>query len=189
MFSSKVLSSMQRIPDLDAPCGRRLKYRNLIECGNTWAERAAGGSPIDNVPRQAATYAALCALCENVLDPLADALGSPVLTYGFASPALTALIGKRIAPRLDQHASCEVRRDGSLICSRGGASVDLVVPGRTATEVARWLATHTKFDRIYLYGDGRPLHISHGPETSRLVYEMVSSASGRPIPRRIRLGS
>jgi hypothetical protein len=178
---------MQSTLDLDELCGRRLKYRNLVECGNTWTARAAGGAPIDNVPRQAATFAALRALCEDVLDPLADALGAPMLTYGFAGSALAALISSGIAPRLDQHASCELRQDGSMICDRGGAAVDLVIPGRTATEVARWIATRTHFDRIYLYGDDRPLHVSHGPEASGLIYEVGKSASGRRMPRRIKL--
>ncbi len=174
-------------PDLDATCGRRLRYRDLIECGTTWHGRAAREAPIDNVPRRAATYAALRALCEEVLDPLAEALGAPVLTYGFAGPALTRVIARGIAPRHDQHAACEVRRDGSLICSRSGAAVDLVIPGRAATEVARWIATHTRFDRIYLYGDDRPLHVSHGPEASRLIYEIGKAASDRRVPRRLKL--
>ncbi len=174
-------------PDLDARCGWRLTYRDLIECGTTWIERAARGAPIDNVPSRAATYAALRALCDDVLDPLAETLGAPVLTYGFAGPSLTALIARGIAPRLDQHASCEVRQDGSMICNRSGAAVDLVIPGRTATEVARWIAMHTSFDRIYLYGDDRPLHVSHGPEASRLIYEIGKTASGRRVPRQIKL--
>ncbi len=178
---------MPRTPDLDARCGRRLTYRDLIECGTTWIECAARGAAVDNVPRRAATYAALRALCDAVLDPLAEALGAPVLTYGFAGPSLTALIARGIAPRLDQHASCETRRDGTMICHRRGAAVDLVIPGRPATEVARWIATHASFDRIYLYGDDRPLHVSHGPEGSRLIYEIGKTASGRRVPRRFKL--
>jgi hypothetical protein len=177
-----------KIPDLNSLCGRRLTYRNLVECGNTWIKRATGGSPIDNVPKQVATYAALFALCGDLLDPLADALGPPVLTYGFASSALTAMIAKGIAPRLDQHASHEVQRGGSLICQRGGAAVDLIIPGRKATEVARWIVSNTNFDRIYLYDDDRPLHVSHGPETSRLVYQVSLTKSGRRMPRQLKLG-
>ncbi len=74
-----------------------------------------------------------------------------------------------------------------MICDRGGAAVDLFIPGLTATAVARWLATSTHFDRIYLYGDDKPLHVSYGPDTSGLTYDIGSSASGRRMPRRIKL--
>jgi len=179
---------MNVLVDLDAACGRHLKYRDLVECGNTWIEHATRDAPIDNVPREAATFTALTVLCEAILDPLADALGVPVLTYGFASARLTARIPRGIAPRLDQHAAYERRGDGSLVCDRGGAAVDLFVPGQSAGAVARWLARNTPFDRIYVYGDDRPLHVSHGPEAAGLVFEVIRSESGRRYPRRLQFG-
>jgi len=179
---------MDVLVNLDAACGRRLKYRDLVECGNTWIEHATHRAPIDNVPREGATFAALAALCEAILDPVADTLGIPVLTYGFASARLTSRIPKGIAPRLDQHAAYERRGDGSLVCDRGGAAVDFFVPGHGAMAVARWLVANTPFDRIYVYGDDRPLHVSHGPRSSGLVFEVIRSASGRRYPRRLQLG-
>ena len=176
---------MNTLVDLDAACGRRLKYRDLVECGNTWRERAESGEPIDNVPRQPETFAALRALCEAIIDPLADALGPPVLTYGFASPRLTKNIRHGIAPRLDQHVACEMNEDGALLCSRRGAAVDLLVPGIGAIDVARWITINTPFDRLYVYGDNRPIHVSHGPERAGAVFEIIRS-NGRSVPRPLR---
>jgi hypothetical protein len=102
------------------------------------------------------------------------------------APRLTKLIPARIAPRLDQHAACEVNNRGQTICRRLGAAVDLSVPGITALEIGRWIASNTSFDRIYLYGDDRPLHVSHGPENSRVVVAMLARASGRRTPRVLR---
>ncbi len=172
--------------DLDEPCGRYLRYRDLIWCGKTWAESEQRGAAIDNLPREAASVAALAALALAVLDPLAEEFGPPTLTYGFASRRLTTKIAARIAPSLDQHAACELRPSGGLVCPRQGAAVDLVIPGRTATEVARWIASHTPFDRIYIYGDDRPLHVSHGPEDTRMIVQMMTGPSGRLVPRRLR---
>jgi hypothetical protein len=170
------------IVDLDAACGRYLTYRDLIECGNTWRARAASGTPIDNLPRAAASVAALRDLCVAVIDPLVDQFGPVIVTYGFASARLVAKVPGRIAPRLDQHASCEIDSTGRLVCPRRGAAVDLFVKGHPATEVARWIAAHTPYDRLYLYGDERPIHVSYGPEANCVAFEKV----GR-VPRRIRL--
>lgn len=174
---------MSAIVDLDAPCGRHLTYRDLIECGKTWHTAAAAGTPIDNLPKQEATREALRVLCEAVLDPLADHFGPLALTYGLACPALTRRIPARIAPELDQHASCELNRAGKLICPRRGAAVDLVVPGTTASTVARWIHANTPFDRLYLFGDDLPLHVSHGPDATRTIVSMIRGPSGRLIPR------
>lgn len=178
---------MTVIVDLDAPCGRHLKYRDLIECGNTWRDHVSAGTPIDNLPREAASLAALRALCEAVLDPLIDHFGPVTLTYGFASSRLTRKIGRRIAPKLDQHAACEIGRTGGLVCPRQGAAVDLVVPGQPAMEVARWIAHEAPFDRLYLFDEEGPLHVSHGPEQSRVIFTMQRGPSGRRFPRRLHL--
>lgn len=146
----------------------------------------ARGQPVDNAPRASASFDALRSLCEAVLDPLWDALGQPILTYGFAGPRLNKLIAGRIAPKLDQHAACEVNALGQPICGRLGASVDLYLPGMNTSEVGRWIASSTSFDRLYFYGDDRPLHVSHGPQNSRVVVEMVARASGRRTPRILR---
>lgn len=171
--------------ELDEPCGRHWTYRDLLHVGKTWRDHAARGKPIDNLPREAATVAALSALAANVLDALAAEFGSVEITYGFASLELTRHIKAGIAPALDQHAAYELRPDGRQVCGRGGAAVDLVVPGRRSTEVARWIHANLPFDRMYVYGDERPLHVSHGPTMTRAVVVMVAGPSGRRVPRRV----
>lgn len=173
------------IPDLDASCGRYLKYRDLIECGNTWW-KSAGEGALDNRPREAASVVALEALCSQVIDPVIETFGPVSLTYGFASAQLTSKIRGRIAPRLDQHAACETRSDGELVCKRRGAAVDFQVPAHSMEQVARWIAANTAFDRIYFYGDDRPLHVSYGPDQSRAVVALVTGPSGRLLPRALR---
>ena len=171
----------QRIPSLDEPCGQNYTYRQLIECGATW-ERTR----VDNVPKSPDTYNALFELATKVLDPVIDYFGGIKLTYGFASPALTRHIKGRIEPKLDQHASCEVNTRGMPICPRLGAAVDFLVEYEDMYEVARWIAESCAFDRMYLYGRDRPIHISVGPEQSREVYELAER-SARRVPRRITL--
>jgi len=180
MFRGFSVLPAQDIPDLDKHCGANFLFRDLIECGETW-ERTG----IENRPKQAESYNALHALAINLLDPIIDYFGMIRLTYGFASTALTRKISARIAPTLDQHASCEVNRLGNLICPRKGAAVDFIVEDEDMFEVARWIAVHLPFDRIYLYGRNRPLHISYGPENVRQITLMqpVQSQGNRYYPR------
>jgi len=111
--------SSSKLPDLDGPCCRHFTYGDLIECGETY--RAIRP---DNVPQEAATYAALQMLAEQVLDPVIDEFGAIELTYGLATNRLTGHIKSSIAPRLDQHASHELNSRGNRICERDGAAVD-----------------------------------------------------------------
>src|SRR5262245_12178367 len=62
--------------DLDATCGKYLKFRDLVECGETWAALARAANPIQNRPTQLATIEALEQLCRLVLDPVIEAFGS-----------------------------------------------------------------------------------------------------------------
>ena len=120
----------------------------------------------------------------NVLDPVADEFGDRLsLTYGFASPALTRLIGRGIAPELDQHAGGELNRNGDYICPRLGAAVDLFVEGLSATDLVRRLVV-LPFDRLYIYGDDRPVHVSVGPDASRMIVAVVQGKRGRRPGRR-----
>lgn len=175
------LGPLCEIPSLDEPCGRTFTFRKLIECGETW-ERTRG----DNVPRQPESYNALYELAVEVLDPVVEYFGSIKLTYGFASSTLTRHISGAIAPKLDQHASCEHGRTGQLICPRGGAAVDFLVEYEDMREVAQWIAENCSFDRMYLYGRDRPIHVSVGPECAGEVYELTTRGQRR-IPRRVTL--
>jgi DNA phosphorothioation-associated putative methyltransferase len=178
------LRPSQTIPDLDQLCGKSLRYRDLIECGETQARLG-----LPNLPLNPATYNALHALCVNVLDPVIEHFGAIRLTYGFCSPGLAKHIPARIAPNLDQHAGCETGPRGRFVCQRGGAAIDFIVEDEDMREVACWIIENTPFDRLYFYGVDRPLHVSFGPENSRAAYEMAEHKPGVRIPRPFRMES
>jgi len=156
-------------PSLNELCGRYFQYRDLIECGETWRR-----CQIDNRSQRLETYAAMCELCLRVLDPVVDQFGPIELTYAFASPALDMLVRLKAYPRttrhLDQHAGCELNRDGRPYCSRLGMAVDIRVPGVSSVAVAQWVIENTSFDRLYFYGPRRPIHVSAGPENTKLLW-------------------
>ena len=166
------------IPDLDTRCGASLTYRTLIQCGET---RHRLG--IANLPLNPATYNALHDLATLILDPVIEYFGAIRLTYGFSSAELTRNIQRGIAPKLDQHASCERGPRGAFVCERGGAACDFVVEDEDMREVAEWIIANLPFDRLYFYGADRPIHVSYAPEPARLSYRMVSSSGGRMMPR------
>ena len=184
------LRRSRRTPSLDEPCGRFLRFRDFIECGETLAELRAqsGDEPgLANLPAQVDSYNALFELAEQVLDPVIDWFGMLRLTYGFCSPALARAIRARgggpIDPSRDQHAAHELNRRGNPVCPRLGAAVDFIVDDEDMLEVARWVVTNTPFDRLYFYGADRPIHVSYGPEHKRQVVRMVAGKDGRLLPR------
>jgi hypothetical protein len=165
--------------DLDTPCGRYLRLRDLIEAGETWRE-----SRTSNLPEQAETITALHRLAADIIDPVISEFGHPEITYGFASHALTRLIPGRIDPSRDQHAGHERKSDGTPICPRLGQAVDFRVLGMCSGRIAAWIAHHLPFDRMYFYGPESPLHVSVGPEEKRMVVTMmVKGPSGRRVPQ------
>ncbi len=180
--------------DGESACGSSRRLCDFTECGETWARlaaeaRADGHPPPDNLPRSPETLAAYQRLAVEVLDVLEARFGPLTLTYGFAGPTLTRAIGKHIHPPLDQHAGFELNAAGNPICKRGGAAVDFICSGISSAEVARWIVSSLPFDRLYFYGDDRPLHVSVGPEESRQVVFMLPGPSGRRVPRALRQGA
>jgi DNA phosphorothioation-associated putative methyltransferase len=167
------------IPGLDNLCGRYLTYRQLIECGET---QQSSGLP--NYPTQPDSYTALYDLTTHILDPAIDYFGMIRLTYGFCSHELSRHIKKRVAPKLDQHAAHELNTKNNLICPRLGAAVDFIVEDENMREVADWIAENTPFDRLYFYGDNRPIHVSYGPEQKGEYIDLVITDTGRQVPRK-----
>ncbi len=170
------------IPDLDHPCGDYLTYRQLIECGETQHETG-----LPNCPQQPDSYTALYELATQILDPVIDYFGMIQLTYGFCSRELGKHIKKRVAPKLDQHAAHERNTHNNLICSRLGAAVDFKVEDENMREVADWIAENTLFDRLYFYGENRPIHVSFGPEQKRDYVDLILTESGRQVPKKRKL--
>jgi hypothetical protein len=156
-----------------------LIYRQLIECGET--QQNTG---LANLPKQADSYTALYELAVNVLDPVIDYFGMIRLTYGFCSHELGKHIKKRVAPKLDQHAAHELNTRKNLICPRLGSAVDFIVEDENMREVADWIAQNTPFDRLYFYGENRPIHVSFGPQQKGECVDLVITASGRQVPRK-----
>jgi len=153
---------------------------DLLEAGETWKR-----TRVENQPLQQATWEALNQLCDQILEPTLARFGRPVITYGFASSALARKVPGRIAPELDQHAGHELKQNGAPICSRLGQAVDFYVPGVSSSKIAVWIAETLPFDRIYFYGDDRPIHVSIGPDNSKALVAMLPSRNGRRTPRNI----
>ena len=94
----------------------------------------------------------------------------------------------RVAPNLDQHAAHELNRNGRKVCERGGAAADFQVAGISSREVARWIVSNTRFDRLYFYGPDRPIHVSAARDPNREIVLMREIASGRRVPRVVEEG-
>jgi len=172
------------IPDIDTACGENYFYRDFIECGETQKN-----SGIENLPKNPDSYTALLEMAQGLLDPIIDYFGPIELTFGFCSPELAKLIPGRIAPKLDQHAAYELNQNSKIICSRLGAAVDFFVEDEDMMEVAKWIDENLIFDRMYFYGQERPLHISIGPEMLQQVTLMLPDKKGyRLIPRTLKIG-
>lgn len=170
--------------ELDGQCSRHFRFRDLIECGETWHRLTPSQRLGVLWPQQDQSWRNLQALAVHILDPLVDAFGPLVLTYGFAPPGLTRHIPGRIAPKLDQHAAAELRKDGKPICDRGGAAVDFYIAGRRANDLVGWMLGRLPVDRVYYFGDTRPLHVSWSPNPTQSVVDLKPGPSGRLIPRR-----
>jgi len=168
----------QTLPDLDGSCGQHLSYRQLIECGETQAKTG-----LSNCPKQADSYTALYDLASHVLDPVIDYFGMIKLSYGFCSHDLGKHIKGRVAPKLDQHAAHETNSKKNVICPRLGAAIDFIVEDENMREVADWVAENTPFDRLYFYGEDRPIHVSYGPEQKGEYIDLVMTESGRQVPK------
>jgi hypothetical protein len=166
------------LPRLDDSCGHHFRYHDFIACGET---QARTGLP--NLPRQVETYTAFAHLTTRILEPVIDYFGPIVLTYGFCSRELAKHVPARTTPKLDQHASHELNTHDRPICARGGAAVDFIVTDENMREVAQWIVRHTPFDRLYFYGDDRPLHVSCGPENKREIVLMIPTGDRRTVPR------
>jgi len=166
------------IPQLDQKCGDNFSYRDFIECGET--QKKTGFA---NIPKQAKTYNAYYALATNLLDPIIEYYGEIVLTYGFCSAELARKIPGRIAPKLDQHASHELNRNGNLICERLGAAVDFLIEDEDMFEVAKWISSSLEFDRIYIYQKNKPIHISFNFNNKKIIYIMKKNQLNKTTPK------
>ena len=156
-----------QVPKVDERCGKNFKYRDFFECSNTYKNTG-----IENIPRELATYKSYQVLANLIIDPVIKKFGSLTLTYGFCGNNLSKFVHGPHSPRLDQHAGHEKNSRGLPICKRLGAAIDFKVGDFGSLAVAQWIVSNCDFDRLYIYGETRPLHVSIGPEKTRSVILM-----------------
>jgi hypothetical protein len=169
------------LPSIDDQCGTHFTYRDFIECSDSWKR-----TRVENIPQQIDTYQAIDQITREILDPVQEEFGKVYLTYGFSSAALVKEVKTHpypnISPSGDQHAGCELNRNGNLICKRRGIAADFYVGGVSSHQVACWVAENTNFDRLYFYSAHSPFHVSYGPEHNRSIVYMEGFIGGRHQP-------
>ena len=165
-------------------CSKYFKYSDFILCGDTVISQN-----IENLPKQEQSWIAISELAKYLMDPIKQKFGNLKLTYGFCSHNLSLNIKKAINPQRDQHSSFEVNSLGKRLCDRGGAACDFYIPNTSSREVANWIVTNLPFDRLYFYGDNKPIHLSYGPEHNRQIITMSEGPSGKLIPKIVRINN
>ena len=173
---------MVKLPNINEKCGKTLKYKDFIDCCDTYKKIT-----VNNIPHQIETYDAIKQLTINILDPIIEHFGIIQITYGFASSELTKHIHHQIAPKLDQHAGHELNTRGLMICPREGQAVDFFIPNIASYKIVTWIMDNLQFDRLYCYGDDCSIHVSYGPEMKNECYLMKKNKNGtRRMPYRIK---
>jgi hypothetical protein len=172
--------------------GKFLDLEKFCTCTMTYQ---AYQDHIDPYPKSEESILALQELCMQILDPIIEHFGEEQfeLTYGFCSVDLKRYLERknangqrngRVAPRVDQHMSCELKLDGELYCKHQGASCDFRIVGIDSKTITQWIVDQAlPFDSLYYYGPERPIHISHGQRFRKALWGF----SERGIPARLTL--
>ena len=160
--------------------GNYLTLKEFCTCTNTFQKYSDNINPYPQNIEE--TLPALSKLFENIIDPIIENYGKDNfrLTYGFCSIDLKKYLAKkdpltgekngRVAPQLDQHMALEVNSKNNYFCSRGGASCDFYIQGKTSDTVIDWIIEQAlPFDSLYFYGSKKPIHISYGPENKKYI--------------------
>jgi hypothetical protein len=125
-------------------------------------------------------------LIAEILIPTERKFDALTVTYGFTSSKLAAYIAKHsssgTAPQLDQHAVCELNSKNNEISKRTGSACDFIVPNQSMAEITRFIVKNLNFDRIYYYGNNRPIHVSISDTPIKHLQIMCESSSGRRYP-------
>lgn len=132
-------------------------------------------------------------LCERILLPVQNQFGLVKVTYGFTSANLVSLIRKKnpsgTAPELDQHAASELNSGDKLISKRRGSACDFFIKNYSMADICRFMVNNLDFDRLYFYGDNRPIHVSISDKPVKHLQIMCESSSGRRYPGKKAFGS
>ncbi len=166
-------------------CSQHFKYIDLIHCGKTQQKTQLENMPID--PR---TIQAIEEISLTILDPVVEKFGEIKLTYGFCSNELLKHIKKNpspsIAPQLDQHAGYELNSRNTPICKRLGFACDFYALNTDSLTLAKWISTDIRFDRLYYYGQDKPIHVSIAPDMSEAITLLKIHPSGKKVPRNMK---
>ena len=118
---------------------------------------------IDNTPDRAAKLA-LIDLIDNVLQPLRDHFGCPVVvTSGFRSVKVNKAIG---GSATSQHCL--------------GMAADIHIPGHSLREVADWIAANLDFDQA-IFEFGSWIHVSYRAGHNRHQKLTAKKVKGKTV--------
>lgn len=143
---------------------------------------------IDNSPKEMESVNSLLMLIEYILLPIEKKFGDIDITYGFVSSELNRYIQKNsssgTSPSIDQHAASEINKASKNICKRHGLASDFIVKGyeMQMDKVMLFIVENLNFDKIYYYGNNKPLHVSVGNISEKHLQVMNISDNGRRIP-------
>jgi hypothetical protein len=98
-------------------------------------------------------------LISEILIPTERKFGALTITYGFTSSKLAAYISKRT-----------------------GSACDFIVSNQSMAEITRFIVKNLSFDRLYYYGDNRPIHISISDTPVKHLQIMCESDIGQRYP-------
>lgn len=180
VFIKKGNSFLYELPE-DASLLRHPLGKQLI---NWFCEKH--DTDIDNQPDNKESIAALELMVSEMLIPLEKKFGCLKVTYGFTSASLKRYIGTKspsgTSPQIDQHSAYEENSNGKPICERGGVACDIIFDKVPSSEVVRYIVNRLNYDRIYFYGDQRPIHVSVSKEPIQHLQIMKESNNGRRFP-------
>jgi len=150
---------------------------------------------LDNFPKEVESINSILELIETVLLPVNKKFGDVKITYGFVSQELNRYIQKNSPsgtyPSIDQHTASELNNANNHICKRHGSACDFFINGfeNKMDQVMLFIVKNLDFDKIYYYGNDRPLHVSVGNESEKHLQIMNVSDKGRRIPGRKAYGN
>jgi hypothetical protein len=207
MFSSKDVKAILKVSDCELMHLRTSNQISAIKKGNaffyqlpvgkTALDHPVGGRLINwykevhevelnNQPKNSDSIDALQALVVEILLPVYQKYPQLKVTYGFTSAELKTYISKHspngTAPSLDQHSSCELNKSQNQICDRSGAACDFIVPNVPSNNLVRFIVANLNYDRIYYYGNEKPIHVSVSEKPLRHLQVMAESHKGRRYP-------
>ena len=64
-------------------------------------------------------------------------------------------------------------------------AVDFIVRGTSSLVIAKWIISNLIFDRLYFYGEDKPLHISTNNHQPKKQIVLMLKRFGRRVPKTI----